>query len=238
MRWLAADVPERHPGLNVKETINMHGKQVTKRSAALAALCLIMGLAAAAAAQPGRGPDGGRGDGFGPDGGRGDGFGPGAHMGRLWERLDLTPEQRDKMAKLRETGQAEGLALRKDLMRLRHELRGEMLKDAPEGRAVEQFAARIGELQGKLQAHRLRQRLALRALLTPEQRDRLLLLEAQRGPRGDRSGQRGGRDHRPGRAGRHAGRPGRGAGQGCVPDGPRTMGDGPRADCPLRGDGI
>ncbi len=163
----------------------MQGKQVTKRGAALAALCLILGLAAAAAAQPGRGPGAGRGDGPGPR----------EHMGRLWERLDLTPEQREQMDKLRETGRAEGLALRKDLLRLRHELRGEMLKDAPEGRVVEQFATRIGELQGKLQAHRLRQRLALRALLTTEQRDRLLMLEAQRGPRGDRGdccGERGG----------------------------------------------
>ncbi len=198
----------------------MNGKQLTMRSAALAALCLVLGLAAAAAAQPG--PGAGRGP--------GDGSGPGERFGRLYERLDLTAEQREQLGKLRETGRAEGLALRKELQRLRHELEGELLEDAPEGKAVEQFAMRIGEAQGKLQAHRLRQRLAMRALLTPEQRDRLLTLGEGRGMRGE------------GRGGRHFGAPGRdhgrGAGRGHFhgraggPDGR------PFDDCPLHGDGI
>lgn len=206
----------------------MNGKQVTMRGAALAALCLVLGLAAAAAAQPGRGPGAGRGE----------GPGRGERMGRLWERLDLTPDQREQLGKLREAGRAEGLALRKDLLRLRHELRGEMLKDAPEGKVVEQFAVRIGEAQGKLQAHHLRQRLAMRGLLTPEQRDRLLTLGASRGPRGDGCGARAGHGGRPGRAGRHFGGAGHGPGRGDRPGCAEGPGDEPFADCPLRGDGI
>jgi Spy/CpxP family protein refolding chaperone len=206
----------------------MNGKQVTMRGAALVALCMVLGLAAAAVAQPGRGPGAGRGD----------GFGRGERMGRLLERLDLTPDQREQLGKLREAGRAEGLVLRKDLLRLRHELRGEMLKDAPEGKVVEQLAARIGEAQGKLQAHHLRQRLAMRGLLTPEQRDRLLTLGALREPRGDGCGARAGHDGRPGRAGRHFGGaglgPDRGDRHGCA----EGRGDEPFADCPLHGDGI
>jgi len=211
----------------------MKAKQVTMRGAALAALCLVLGLAAAAAAQPGPGPGG--------PGGRGDGAGPGERMGRMWERLDLTPEQREQLGKLREEGRAEGMDLRKELMRLRNELQGEMLKDAPDAGAVEQFAARIGEAQGKLQAHRLRHQLAMRGLLTPEQRDRLLTLRGERGPRGEGRGARGGHFGRAGRGARHFSGPGLGRGP-CGGDGPgrgaRGPGDGPPADCPLRGDGI
>lgn len=203
----------------------MNGKQVTMRGAALAVLCLVLGLAAAAAAQSARGPGGGPGAGPGPV--------PGERMGRLLERLELTPEQREQLGKLREAGRAEGMALRKELLRLRHELEGEMLKDAPDGKAVEQFAVRIGEAQGKLQAHHLRHRLAMRALLTPEQRDRLLTLGERHGPRGDHFGGRAGSAGRPGRMGRHFPGAGRGPGRGA-PDCPK----GPGADCPLRGDGI
>ena len=206
----------------------MNGKQVTMRGGALAALCLVLGLAAAAAAQPGRGPHAGRGE----------GPGPGERMGRHWERLDLTPEQREQLGKLREAGRAEGLALRKDLLRLRHELRGEMLKDAPEGKVVEQFAARIGETQGKLQAHHLRQRLAMRSLLTPEQRDRLLTLGALPGPRDDGCGARAGHGGWPGRAGRHFGGAGHGLVRGDIPDCDEDPGDEPFADCHVHGDGI
>ncbi len=201
----------------------MNGKQVTMRGAALVALCLVLGLAAAAAAQPGHGPGAGRGD----------GFGRGERMGRLCERLDLTSEQREQLGKLREAGRAEGLALRKDLLRLRHELRGEMLKDAPEGKVVEQYAARIGEARGKLQAHHLRQRLAMRGLLTPEQRDRLMTLGALRGQRNDGSGPRARHGGRPGRAGRHFGGVGHGSGRGNFPGCAEGPGDEPFADCHL-----
>ncbi|MHB8080342.1 MAG: Spy/CpxP family protein refolding chaperone [Candidatus Krumholzibacteriia bacterium] len=211
----------------------MNGRHVTMRGAALAALCLVLGLAAAAAARPGGGPGGGRGD----------GAGPGERIGRGWERLELTTEQREQLGKLREAGRAEGLALRKDLLRLRHELRGEMLKDTPDVKAVDELAARIGEAQGKLEAHRLHQRLAMRSLLTPEQRDRLLTLGAMRGPRGDDDGAPAGRGGRHGRAGRHGGANGgcgmgRGMGRGPCGGDKQGPGAGSPGDCPLRGDGI
>lgn len=151
----------------------------------------------------------------------GAGFDRGGRFGdRLARRLDLDDGQREAIAKIHAAGRERDLPLRKELRRLRHELKGEMMKDTPSGKAVQDLAARIGEARTSLQAGRLSDRLAVRGQLTEQQRDKML---AMGGP-GD--GQRGGRD-----GGRHGGwnRPGRG-GADCDGDGPRRggRGQGPR----------
>lgn len=133
------------------------------------------------------------------------GQGPGVRQGaqgrgpaleRLCDRLDLTEEQQAAVAKLRESGQAERRAWREQMIRLRHELRGEMLKAAPSAAQIDKLSAEIGKLQASLRASRLKERAAFRALLTQEQRDKLPLpgMEGKRAGRTLKS-RGGGRGH-------------------------------------------
>jgi len=198
----------------------MDRKRLGIRSALAALVVLTMAMAAVPAlAQRGPAFGAGRGpalavgdDDFGP-------FGD-----RLARRLELSDAQREAIAEIHEKGRARDLPLRKQLRRLRHELKGEMMKDSPSGPAVQALAERIGEVRTNLQKARLADRLAVRAQLTDEQRDRLLIMGGEDfGPRGGRHGLRpGGR----GRAG--FGRPGRG-GPECDGEGPHGAGPGPGA---------
>ena len=99
---------------------------------------------------------------------------------RMAARLDLTGDQRVKIEALHEQAREEGLALRKKMMRLRHELEGELLQDAPSEKTVLSLNAKIGDLQTALKANRLRTRLAVREELTPEQRDKMLVMGQHR----------------------------------------------------------
>ena len=120
---------------------------------------------------------------------------------RLAERLQLTEEQRTAIAEIREKGRKEKLTLRKQLLRLHNELQGEWLADEPSEAKVRELVAEQGEVRTQLQQNRFSQRLAIRKLLTDEQRDQLLMLEANRRSHG-----------RHGRSGRFGGR---GLGAGC-----------------------
>ncbi len=198
----------------------MDRNQLGTRGVLAALVVLTMAMAAVPApAQPGPAFGGGRGpalaagdDDFGP-------FGD-----RLARRLDLSDAQREAIADIREKGRSRDLPLRKQLRLLRHEMKGEMMKDSPSEQAVQALAGRIGEVRTKLQQGRLADRLAMRGQLTDEQRDRLLAMgDDGFGPRGGRHGLRpGGR----GRAG--FGRPGRG-GPECDGEGPHGAGRGPGA---------
>lgn len=134
-------------------------------AAVLTAGMLVAVLAATACAQPGAAT-------------RGE---PGA---RLVERLGLSPEQAESLNKLREEGEGERLVLRKEVIRLRHALQGEMLADQPDPGKVAKLSAEIGDAQAKLRTNRLRHQIELRKLLTPEQRDRMLTMRQGGGHRG------------------------------------------------------
>ncbi|MBM3318956.1 MAG: periplasmic heavy metal sensor, partial [Candidatus Eisenbacteria bacterium] len=132
-----------------------------------------MGVAARGAKAPG----GGEGK-AALRGARGDDLGlRGARM------LDLSEQQIEAIRKLRDEGRKAGTALQKDLLRLRHELRGEMIKDEPALAKAQELTRRIGELRTQFQEKRLEQRLAARKVLTAEQRDRLLLQRSEGGRR-------------------------------------------------------
>ncbi len=171
--------------------------------AAVLATVWLIGAATEVAAQ-GKGP------------GRG-GFGGGRHAGwceRMAEPLDLTEEQREKFARIHEEGRKESVALRKEMLRLRHELRGVMLEDEPDLERAVKLTEKIGGIETKMQVRRLRQRFEVRKVLTPEQRDRAMLHGHRPGgcgpafgPRGDRcrGGHRFPRGGRPGGPGRFGG---------------------------------
>lgn len=175
----------------------------------------IVVLAAGAAFAQGPGMGAGKGSGKGED----------FRLERLAARLDLTAEQQEAIAALHDQNRAKAVPLRKELMRLRNELQGELLKDDPSEKAVLSLNQKMGGIKTELKANRLQTRLAVREQLTPEQRDKMLLMEQHR-PRGER-GCEGPRPQ--GREGRHGGRgPGQGPGSG------QRDGTGPRAgvDCP------
>ncbi|MFO7652810.1 MAG: Spy/CpxP family protein refolding chaperone [Candidatus Krumholzibacteriia bacterium] len=106
----------------------------------------------------------------------------GPRFERMAEQLDLSAEQREELASLRERGRAAALQLRKDLLRLRHERHGEMMADEPDARRLNDLVERMGALRTELQKHHLEQQLAMRRILTDEQRDRMLLMRGRGGP--------------------------------------------------------
>ncbi len=143
--------------------------------------------------------------------------GPGAMMQgerlkMLADRLGLTADQQEAIKKLQADGQRRRLEYQKNLMRLRNELRGEMLKDDPDAQRVQRLSEQIGSAQTQLRTSRLTERLALRKVLTPEQRDQLMMMRMRHGGWG-----RHGAWSRPGGEGGH--RWGRGGGRGWSGDG-------------------
>ncbi|MFH1279477.1 MAG: Spy/CpxP family protein refolding chaperone [Candidatus Eisenbacteria bacterium] len=111
--------------------------------------------------------------------------GGGYRIERLAARLDLTDEQKEKMEGIHERGRAEMDKLRKEMMRAKHDLRGEFLEDEPNAGNLKALTKKIGDLRTQMDLMRLDQRLAIRDLLTPEQRDEMFFSGGPgHGPRG------------------------------------------------------
>ncbi len=160
---------------------------------------LVTGVAAGAIAQ---GSD--HGQKKGRRGSRGRNAGSEMQLERMTKRLDLTADQAKAIGEIRETGRGEGQELRKQMLRLRNEQRGEMLKDNPSEEALLGLTTEIGDLRTRMQTARMSNRLAVRKVLTPEQRDKMLLAGKgsggregihKRGQRGQRRSGRGGCDN-------------------------------------------
>lgn len=140
--------------------------------------------------------------------------GPENRIEMLAKRLNLTDDQKVAIEKIHEQNREDMVGLRKDLKKLRHELKGEMLQDNPSEKAVLDLNSKIGQLKTETQALRLKGRLAVREQLTDAQRDKMILMDGpgrgqgrgHGGPRGMRG--RGGPDGACGPMGRCAGGPG------------------------------
>jgi Spy/CpxP family protein refolding chaperone len=146
---------------------------------------MILIFAATALAQSG-------GSRFGRGMGKGYGEGPFGFEHRLEalaEKLELTEEQVTAIEGIQEAGREKGVELRKEMMRLRHELEGEMLKDEPSLDAAQALVEKIGALRTEIQVQRLANRLEVRKQLTPEQRDKMLMMRGSfQGGRGKHGG--------------------------------------------------
>jgi Spy/CpxP family protein refolding chaperone len=158
--------------------------------------------------------------------------------GMMKDCLGLTEDQQKAIGKLRTDAQAARVSSRKEMMRLRNSLQGELLKDDPDVGAVRKLAQRMGEIRTQLQIQSLEQRLAIRKLLTPEQRDKAIMMRGccEPGGRGmwrmhpemGRGGGMGG----PGCGGMG------GPGAGCMGMGGSGKGCAPGAGCgPMKGPG-
>lgn len=122
-----------------------------------------------------------RGCGFGPGHGFGDGPGFGDRPGILAkaEALDLKPEQIKKIKAIRLNVAKETVRLRSELELKQLELRELMSADDPDIRRIEAKIDEIAPLRTELQKKHIEHRLAMRDVLTPEQKTKL---ELMRGP--------------------------------------------------------
>ncbi|MFH1680145.1 MAG: Spy/CpxP family protein refolding chaperone [Candidatus Eisenbacteria bacterium] len=145
----------------------------------LAALALVASEAAAWGGPGGRGP-GRRGGGHPGAFCMGPGGGPHA-LERMAARLDLTDEQKAEIEKIWSADEEKLVSLKKEMMRARHDLRGEMMMDNPDASKVRKLAEKIGGIRTNIQIARLENQMMLRKILTEEQRDRLLLAPHGRG---------------------------------------------------------
>ncbi len=188
---------------------------------------LVAALALVSAAALAQGPGAGRGEGpgFGPGHGHGQGWmmdrDEGGMPPMMADRLGLSEDQQTAIAKIHDQMRQDNLELRKQLLRLRNELQGELLQDDPDQGKVVSLTEQIGKLRTEMQTNRIKTRLAVRKQLTPEQRDMMLMM-----------GPAHGMDKGPGRRGGARGRCGaRGFGDqgrrpGCDGSGPgRAFGD-------------
>jgi Spy/CpxP family protein refolding chaperone len=133
--------------------------------------------ATAAVAQPGRmGPGRKGGHRMGPD--------------RIYQQLDLTEQQQEKIQALRLETAKKAAQIQADLKVARLELRSAMAKDVPSASEVKAKVEAVNRARGEMLENRVNTQLAVRKLLTPQQRDKMKTLRRQ-GPAGRRGGWEG-----------------------------------------------
>ncbi|MBP6874546.1 MAG: Spy/CpxP family protein refolding chaperone [Candidatus Eisenbacteria bacterium] len=108
-----------------------------------------------------------------------------AGMGTMSEpgfgRPFLNDQQKARLDDLREEGRARQIEGRKALMRVQNDIRGEWMQEQPSMERLRAMAARVGEIETQMRIDRFEMRMRVRDILTPEQRDQMLL----RGGMGD-----------------------------------------------------
>lgn len=95
--------------------------------------------------------------------------------GKMMDPMGLSEDQQKAIQKIRTDAQDARMSTHKEMMRLRNALQGEMLKDEIDAGDVRKLVQKMGELRTQMQLQQLEQRLAIRKLLTPEQRDRAMM---------------------------------------------------------------
>ncbi|MDQ7051351.1 MAG: Spy/CpxP family protein refolding chaperone [candidate division KSB1 bacterium] len=121
----------------------------------------------------------------------------GKHMGGL----QLTDEQKAKMADLRLELQKEIAPLRAKLVALRTDLKLLLIEDNPNMRKIEARQSEISQVQEQISLARVRHQVKVRQMLTPEQRKKfdVFILSGKKGKRGmhKHAGRPGPRMHSP-----------------------------------------
>ena len=108
------------------------------------------------------------------------------------DRLELDEETREAIAAVGREAREERETLRSELRREHRALRELLALDRPDEAAVLAQAERIGAVETRLQQERLRTMLAVRGLLSAEQREELVGIHEER--RAERRHRRPGRD--------------------------------------------
>lgn len=125
------------------------------RRLAVVIFALLLG-GAAAVAQPGQGP--------GPRMATGP-----AMRHEMMQRLNLTDQQKDQIAKLRADFQKKMIADRAKIQELRVDMRTAIASDNPDRTAIEKISRSINDIQGQMKLDRIDHLFAVRGILTPEQ---------------------------------------------------------------------
>lgn len=137
---------------------------------------------------PHDGPGGGW-MGMGHGGMRGRGFGSGMGAGRMGMalgQLDLTDEQKKRMADIRDRQARTAIRAQADLRIAELDLRKLMRADTPDRRAIESQIEKMGSMRTSMQKSRVGMMFDMRSVLTQEQRDQLKQWRMNGGPRHDK----------------------------------------------------
>ena len=89
--------------------------------------------------------------------------------GRLQDRLNLTDEQKAKMADLRLAHQKKMLPFRSELQSKRMEIQLLKTTDAPDEKKIEKAVDEMGKIRTEMHKARIQHQLEVRKMLTPEQ---------------------------------------------------------------------
>lgn len=114
--------------------------------------------------------------------------------GPAWQhRLGLSDEQAAQLRKMRLEGREQAIRRRADLAIARMQLREALDAPTVDEKLVASRVQAVNDLQAAAVRARVDRQLALRKLLTPEQRERLMQMRQQRGMRAFERGDRRGR---------------------------------------------
>jgi len=181
----AATAPQAHsgcPGAKAAEAPQMAPGCMGMQGGSMAPGC--MGMQGGAMAP---GCMGMQGQGMGAPMG-GEGMEEGDCMARCMQMLEqfgLNDVQRVSVQRICEDVRGQMIQMRKDLMSVRNELRGELMQDNPSPDDVRELVNRAGGIQTSMRLAQVECLLKVREILTPEQRDQLMMRgAAMMGPRG------------------------------------------------------
>ena len=121
-----------------------------------------------------KGPERGRmgRGGPGPEGPEMRGMGMRQHRMDMMRELDLSKEQREKMAELREKQERSAIRMRADLQTSRLDMQRLMRAERPDRLAINRQIDRMAQLRADMQKARVGMMLDMRGMLTPEQQER------------------------------------------------------------------
>ena len=135
-------------------------------------LILVLAIAGFAFAQagPGGGMRGPHGMGRHGHGGPGFGFGPGMNFGKLSARLQLTPEQKDKLKSIMKQHMQENKGQGEAARNAHEALAKELFKDQPNQAEIQRQVAVLQQEQAQRMAQWVSAAQEMNKVLTPEQR--------------------------------------------------------------------
>lgn len=112
-----------------------------------------------------------------------------AKADRLCARLACSADQKAKIQQIKASKAPQRKAARDQLRALRAEVKAELQKQSPDARAIARIDAKIDSQRAALHSQRRAAQLQLLALLTPEQRSKLLAHADKRGGKGKHRGE-------------------------------------------------
>lgn len=115
---------------------------------------------------------------------------------RMCARLACSPDQKAKIQQIKASKAPQLKAAREQMRTLRAQVQAELRKPSPDAKAIARLDAQIDAQRAAIHSQRRAGQLQLLALLTPEQKTKLLAAADQR--RGKGHGKRGGHGQRRG----------------------------------------